>query len=111
MNQITWSLQALIGSKAAKNRIVVVTGGDDFHKPPYTIVDHTYDVVVVSVGGAGLKSTIDLLEHELNISCTTKFFSTRLYTVAIHGGINVASINMTENDWQWNMYDIVKGRE
>ncbi|KAK8649166.1 hypothetical protein V6N13_129900 [Hibiscus sabdariffa] len=111
MNQITWSLQALIGSKAANSRIVVVTGGDDFHKPSYTIVDHTYNVVVVSVDGAGLKSTIDLLEHEFNITCTTKLFLTCLHTVATHGGINVASRNMTENDFQRNMYDTVKGRE
>ena len=33
--------------------------------PAYTIVDHTYDVVVVGAGGAGLRATLGLAEAGL----------------------------------------------
>ena len=49
---------------------------------PYTIVDHTYDAVVVGAGGAGLRAAIGLSEHGFNTACITKLFPTRSHTVA-----------------------------
>jgi shikimate 5-dehydrogenase len=54
----------------------------------YTVVDHTYDAVVVGAGGAGLRAAIGLSEHGFNTACITKLFPTRSHTVAaqvIHG--------------------------
>lgn len=48
----------------------------------YTIVDHTYDAVVVGAGGAGLRAAIGLSEHGFNTACITKLFPTRSHTVA-----------------------------
>ncbi|XWS33758.1 hypothetical protein CRYUN_Cryun22dG0110800 [Craigia yunnanensis] len=78
---------------------------------PYTIVDHTYDAVVVGAGGAGLRAAIGLSEHGFNTACITKLFPTRSHTVAAQGGINAALGNMTEDDWRWHMYDTVKGSD
>ncbi|XP_042493577.1 succinate dehydrogenase [ubiquinone] flavoprotein subunit 1, mitochondrial-like isoform X2 [Macadamia integrifolia] len=83
------------------------TGGRD----SYTIVDHTYDAVVVGAGGAGLRAAIGLSEHGFNTACITKLFPTRSHTVAAQGGINAALGNMTEDDWRWHMYDTVKGSD
>ncbi|KAL1195942.1 Succinate dehydrogenase [ubiquinone] flavoprotein subunit 2 [Cardamine amara subsp. amara] len=77
----------------------------------YTIVDHTYDAVVIGAGGAGLRAAIGLSEHGFNTACITKLFPTRSHTVAAQGGINVALGNMTEDDWRWHMYDTVKGSD
>ena len=49
---------------------------------PYTVVDHTYDAVVVGAGGAGLRAAIGLSEHGFNTACITKLFPTRSHTVA-----------------------------
>lgn len=49
---------------------------------PYTIVDHSYDAVVVGAGGAGLRAAIGLSEHGFNTACITKLFPTRSHTVA-----------------------------
>ena len=65
----------------------------------YTIVDHTYDAVVVGAGGAGLRAAIGLSEHGFNTACITKLFPTRSHTVAAQGGINAALGNMSEDDW------------
>ena len=77
----------------------------------YPIVDHTYDVVVVGAGGAGLRATFGLAEHGLKTACITKVFPTRSHTVAAQGGVSAALGNMGEDSWQWHMYDTVKGSD
>jgi succinate dehydrogenase / fumarate reductase flavoprotein subunit len=77
----------------------------------YTFVDHTYDVVVVGAGGAGLRATFGLAEAGLTAACITKVFPTRSHTVAAQGGISAALGNMGEDDWRWHMYDTVKGSD
>ncbi len=75
------------------------------------MTDHTYDVVVVGAGGAGLRATFGLAEAGLSTACLTKVFPTRSHTVAAQGGISAALGNMGEDDWRWHMYDTVKGSD
>ena len=77
----------------------------------YEFIDHTYDVVVVGAGGAGLRATLGLAEAGLSTACVTKLFPTRSHTVAAQGGISAALGNMGEDDWRWHMYDTVKGSD
>jgi succinate dehydrogenase / fumarate reductase flavoprotein subunit len=77
----------------------------------YEFVDHTYDVVVVGAGGAGLRATLGLAEAGLSTACITKVFPTRSHTVAAQGGISAALGIMGEDDWRWHMYDTVKGSD
>ncbi|MFO7275645.1 MAG: succinate dehydrogenase flavoprotein subunit [Pseudomonadota bacterium] len=77
----------------------------------YEFVDHTFDVVVVGAGGAGLRATLGLAEAGLSTACITKLFPTRSHTVAAQGGISAALGNMGEDDWRWHMYDTVKGSD
>src|SRR6202167_3461598 len=77
----------------------------------YKFVDHTYDVVVVGAGGAGLRATFGLAEAGLSTACLTKVFPTRSHTVAAQGGISAALGNMGADDWRWHMYDTVKGSD
>jgi succinate dehydrogenase / fumarate reductase, flavoprotein subunit len=77
----------------------------------YGFTDHSYDVVVVGAGGAGLRATFGLVEAGLSTACITKVFPTRSHTVAAQGGISAALGNMGEDDWRWHMYDTVKGSD
>ncbi len=77
----------------------------------YKIVDHTYDVVVVGAGGAGLRATFGMAEQGLKTACITKVFPTRSHTVAAQGGISASLGNMGPDDWRWHMYDTVKGSD
>jgi succinate dehydrogenase / fumarate reductase flavoprotein subunit len=79
--------------------------------PAYQIIDHTYDVVVVGAGGAGLRAALGMAEAGLRTACITKVFPTRSHTVAAQGGISAALGNMGEDDWRWHMYDTVKGAD
>src|SRR5436190_3965805 len=77
----------------------------------YPIEDHTYDVVVVGAGGAGLRAVVGCAEAGLRTACISKVFPTRSHTVAAQGGIAAALGNMGEDDWRWHMYDTVKGAD
>jgi succinate dehydrogenase / fumarate reductase flavoprotein subunit len=77
----------------------------------YSIVDHSYDVVVVGAGGAGLRATLGMAEQGFRTACITKVFPTRSHTVAAQGGIAASLTNMTPDSWQWHMYDTVKGSD
>ncbi|KAF0225951.1 MAG: succinate dehydrogenase flavoprotein [Rhodospirillaceae bacterium] len=77
----------------------------------YKIIDHTYDVVVVGAGGAGLRATMGMGAAGLKTACITKVFPTRSHTVAAQGGIGASLGNMAEDNWKWHMYDTVKGSD
>src|SRR5271169_3530321 len=77
----------------------------------YPITDHTFDVVVVGAGGAGLRASVGCAQSGLKTACITKVFPTRSHTVAAQGGIAAALGNMGEDDWRWHMYDTVKGAD
>jgi succinate dehydrogenase / fumarate reductase flavoprotein subunit len=77
----------------------------------YEFTDHTYDVIVVGAGGAGLRATLGMAEQGLKTACVTKVFPTRSHTVAAQGGIAASLGNMGPDSWQWHMYDTVKGSD
>jgi succinate dehydrogenase / fumarate reductase flavoprotein subunit len=77
----------------------------------YPITDHTFDVVVVGAGGAGLRATLECAARGLKTACITKVFPTRSHTVAAQGGVAAALGNNGEDDWRWHMYDTVKGSD
>src|SRR5690625_4825065 len=77
----------------------------------YVIIDHTYDVIVVGAGGAGLRATLGMAEKGLATACVTKLFPTRSHTVSAQGGISAALGNMGEDDWRWHAYDTIKGSD
>jgi succinate dehydrogenase / fumarate reductase flavoprotein subunit len=77
----------------------------------YPITEHSYDVVVVGAGGAGLRATLEAASRGLKVACLSKVFPTRSHTVAAQGGISAALGNMSEDDWRWHMYDTVKGSD
>ena len=83
----------------------------DTLSPAYELNTHTYDVVVVGAGGAGLRATLGMAEQGLKTACVTKVFPTRSHTVAAQGGIAASLSNMGPDHWHWHMYDTVKGSD
>ena len=75
----------------------------------YEFIDHSYDVVVIGAGGAGLRATFGLAEAGFSTACVSKVFPTRSHTVAAQGGISAALGNMGDDDWRWHMYDTDQG--
>src|SRR6266481_1930866 len=78
----------------------------------YEIIDHTYDVVIVGAGGAGMRTALGMAASGLRTACVTKVFPTRSHTVAAQGGMAASLGNMGDGDnWRFHMYDTVKGSD
>jgi succinate dehydrogenase / fumarate reductase flavoprotein subunit len=78
----------------------------------YEIVEHSYDVVIVGAGGAGLRAALGMASSGLRTACVTKVFPTRSHTVAAQGGMAASLGNMGDGDnWRFHMYDTVKGSD
>ena len=93
-----------MATKAANDRGPALKGA-------YTIIDHTYDVVVVGAGGSGLRATMGAGEAGLRTANISKVFPTRSHTVAAQGGIAASLGNNSPDHWTWHMYDTVKGSD
>jgi succinate dehydrogenase / fumarate reductase, flavoprotein subunit len=70
---------------------------------------HDYDVVIIGAGLAGLRAAIEL--GEIRVAVISKVFSTRSHSGAAQGGIGAALGNEEKDDWQWHMFDTVKGSD
>src|ERR1700739_2232032 len=77
----------------------------------YNIIDHSFDVIVLGAGGAGLRATLGMVAAGLSAACITKVFPTRSHTVAAQGGISAAFGNMEKDDWRWHVFDTVRGSD
>ncbi|CEF49475.1 unnamed protein product, partial [uncultured bacterium] len=77
----------------------------------YDIIDHSFDVIVLGAGGAGLRATLGMVAAGLNTACITKVYPTRSHTVAAQGGVSAALGNIAKDDWRWHMFDTVRGSD
>ncbi len=78
----------------------------------YAYTSHTHDVLVIGAGGAGLRAAISAREAgAVSVACISKVPPTRSHTVAAQGGINAALGNRVEDNWQWHMYDTIRGSD
>lgn len=73
------------------------------------IIQHSYDVIIIGGGGAGLRAALSMSQSGLKVACISKVFPTRSHTVAAQGGIS-ASLSQRD-DWRWHMYDTIKGSD
>ncbi|EKE82974.1 succinate dehydrogenase flavoprotein subunit [Idiomarina xiamenensis] len=70
-----------------------------------------FDAVVIGAGGAGMRAALQISESGMSCALMSKVFPTRSHTVSAQGGITVALGNAHEDDWEWHMYDTVKGSD
>ena len=74
------------------------------------IHQHTYDVVIVGAGGAGLRAAIEAA-GKVKTAVLTKLYPTRSHTGAAQGGMCAALGNLEEDRWEWHAFDTVKGSD
>jgi succinate dehydrogenase / fumarate reductase flavoprotein subunit len=69
---------------------------------------HTYDVVIVGAGGAGMRAALES-GSRARTAVLTKLYPTRSHTGAAQGGMCAALANVEEDNWEWHTFDTVKG--
>lgn len=70
-----------------------------------------FDAVIVGAGGAGMRASLQLAQSNKKVAVISKVFPTRSHTVSAQGGIAAALGNVSEDKWQWHMYDTVMGSD
>ncbi|MER2492891.1 succinate dehydrogenase flavoprotein subunit [Catenovulum sediminis] len=70
-----------------------------------------FDAVVIGAGGAGMRAALQISQSGKTCALLSKVFPTRSHTVSAQGGITVALGNAHDDNWEWHMYDTVKGSD
>lgn len=69
---------------------------------------HSYDVVIVGAGGAGMRAALES-GSRARTAVLTKLYPTRSHTGAAQGGMCAALANVEDDNWEWHTFDTVKG--
>src|ERR1700716_3894454 len=71
---------------------------------------HSYDVVVIGAGGAGLRAVIDAREQGFSVAVVCKSLFGKAHTVMAEGGCAASMGNANENDnWKVHFRDTMRG--
>jgi succinate dehydrogenase / fumarate reductase flavoprotein subunit len=71
---------------------------------------HSYDVVVIGAGGAGLRAVIEARERGLKVAVVTKSLFGKAHTVMAEGGCAAAMGNTNPKDnWETHFGDTMRG--
>jgi succinate dehydrogenase / fumarate reductase flavoprotein subunit len=72
------------------------------------VTHHEYDVVIVGAGGAGMRAALES-SPQARTAVLTKLYPTRSHTGAAQGGMAAALSNVEDDNYEWHVYDTVKG--
>src|SRR3979490_1482985 len=71
---------------------------------------HSYDVVVIGAGGAGLHAVIEAREQGFSVAVVCKSLFGKAHTVMAEGGCAASMGNANENDnWKVHFRDTMRG--
>src|SRR6059058_484040 len=71
---------------------------------------HSYDVLVVGAGGAGLRAAIEAAEQGVSVGLVCKSLLGKAHTVMAEGGVAAALANTDARDsWKFHFRDTMRG--
>src|SRR4051812_9391387 len=77
---------------------------------PQELEKHSYDVLIIGAGGAGLRAAISAHEAGLRVAIICKSLFGKAHTVMAEGGCAAAMGNANSNDnWQGPFRDTLRG--
>ena len=75
-----------------------------------TTEHHSYDVIIIGAGGAGLRAAIEAKERGLKVALVCKSLLGKAHTVMAEGGVAAAMGNVYEEDnWKVHFRDTMRG--
>src|SRR5699024_9884270 len=96
-----------LGGSAHRLSLPTLPGRPETEQSP-DMQTHTYDVVIVGAGGAGMRAALES-STRARTAVVTKLYPTRSHTGAAQGGMCAALANVEEDNWEWHTYDTIKG--
>src|SRR3990167_3173830 len=70
-----------------------------------------FDAVIVGAGGAGMRAALQMAQSQYRVAVISKVFPTRSHTVSAQGGIAAALGNVSSDNWEFHMFDTVRGSD
>jgi succinate dehydrogenase / fumarate reductase flavoprotein subunit len=71
---------------------------------------HSYDIIIIGAGGAGLRAAIEAKQRGLKVALICKSLLGKAHTVMAEGGVAAAMGNVYEEDnWQVHFRDTMRG--
>ncbi|OPY84480.1 MAG: Succinate dehydrogenase flavoprotein subunit [Syntrophorhabdus sp. PtaU1.Bin153] len=67
-----------------------------------------HEIVIVGAGLAGLRAAVEAVET-VDVAVVSKVLPTRSHSGAAQGGITAALGNEEEDQWEWHLFDTIKG--
>jgi succinate dehydrogenase / fumarate reductase flavoprotein subunit len=71
---------------------------------------YQHDVVIVGAGIAGLYAALES-SRSVDTAVLSKVFPTRSHSISAQGGTAAPLGNMEEDDWEWHLFDTVRGAD
>jgi succinate dehydrogenase / fumarate reductase, flavoprotein subunit len=71
---------------------------------------HEHEVVIVGAGIAGLYAALEA-SRSVDTAVVTKVFPTRSHSISAQGGTAAPLGNMEPDEWDWHLFDTVKGSD
>ena len=71
---------------------------------------HEHDVVIVGAGIAGLYAAL-VSSRSVDTAVLSKVYPTRSHSISAQGGTAASLGNMEEDNWEWHLYDTVRGSD
>jgi succinate dehydrogenase / fumarate reductase flavoprotein subunit len=71
---------------------------------------HQHEVVIIGAGMAGLRAALEVAKHA-DCAVLTKIFPSRSHSGAAQGGMGAALGNLDNDNWEFHMFDTVKGSD
>jgi succinate dehydrogenase / fumarate reductase flavoprotein subunit len=69
-----------------------------------------HDIIIVGAGLAGLRAAVECVDNA-DVAIVSKVLPTRSHSCAAQGGITASIGNEEEDNWEWHMFDTVKGSD
>jgi succinate dehydrogenase / fumarate reductase flavoprotein subunit len=71
---------------------------------------HQHEVVIIGAGMAGLRAALEVAKHG-DCAVLTKIFPSRSHSGAAQGGMAASLGNLDNDNWEFHMFDTVKGSD
>jgi succinate dehydrogenase / fumarate reductase flavoprotein subunit len=71
---------------------------------------HEHEVVIVGAGIAGLYAAL-VSSRSVDTAVLSKVYPTRSHSISAQGGTAASLGNMEEDNWEWHLYDTVRGSD